>query len=291
MQKSIISWTTVTWNPTFGCHKVSEGCRNCYAETIALKFRHSTKPWTAPNAAENVVIKPHKLKEPYKLKEPSRVFVNSMSDMFHENIPDWYRAACFAVMIDNPEHTFQVLTKRPERAAAWFYDWQKAKRQPEFVTLCEKLGISPLFLPNTPWAENIWMGTSVEDQKATARLDALRSCSAKTLFISFEPLIGEIPVSVDLSGFHWAIVGGESGNGYRPMPHQWARNIRDACLRDGVAFFFKQSAAYRTELGTSLQHADGRFFEWQQFPDDMRAPVESIHHNHTCEEALVSSAA
>jgi protein gp37 len=278
MQESIISWTEVTWNPIFGCHKVSEGCRNCYAETIALKFGLSSKPWTAPNASENVVIKPHKLKEPYSLKEPSRVFVNSMSDMFHENIPNWYRALCFAVMIDNPQHTFQVLTKRPERATDWLYAWQSAKRDQRFYDGAQRLGISPLFLPASPWNENIWIGTSVENAKSCARLDALRSCPAHTRFVSFEPLIGEIPATVNLVGFQWAIVGGESGSNFRPMPHAWARNIRDACQRDGVAFFFKQSAAYRTELGTSLQHEDGRFFEWQQFPDNMRKPEEAKPH-------------
>src|SRR3972149_6740308 len=158
MNETAISWTNVTWNPVHGCSKVSEGCRNCYAEALSLKRGWTKKPWTQPNAAENVMLKPAKLRDPYKIN-------------------------------DLPRHTFQILTKRPGRAASW---------------------------PG-PWSPNIWMGTSIEDQRAAHRLDDLRPCQAQTLFISFEPLIGPI-ADVNLSGYAWAIVGGESGPHRRAIP-------------------------------------------------------------------------
>lgn len=249
-----ISWTSHTWNPVHGCSRVSEGCRNCYAERLSLQKGFTQHPWTARNASKNVTLKPHKLREPYRAKTPARIFVNSMSDLFHELIPDDYIAQVFAVMNDLPQHTFQILTKRPERAATW---------------------------PG-PWADHIWMGTSVEDTKALHRLDVLRECKAHVRFISFEPLIEDLG-QPDLTDFHWAIVGGESGPNYRPMPHQWGRNIRDACKTYNVAYFFKQSAAYRTELGTSLKHAPGQFYTWQQFPGEMTRPKRADPHKYTCE--------
>lgn len=252
MNESIISWTNATWNPVAGCSRVSDGCRHCYAERLSLKFGWSKKPWTAANASENVILKPHKLREPYTLKEPSRVFVNSMSDLFHPLVPDEYITRVFAVMNDLPQHTFQVLTKRPERAAAW---------------------------PGT-WAPNIWMGTSVEDARVLHRIDTLRACSAQTRFLSCEPLIGPLG-ALDLAGIHWVIVGGESGPGFRPMPHAWAREIWEQT--EGVAFFFKQSAAPRTELGTSLRHADGSFWAWQQLPGHLVDPEPATPHRYTCE--------
>lgn len=255
MNGTKISWTDVTWNPTHGCSRVSEGCRNCYAERLSLQKGFTHVPWTRANEKENIQLKHHKLRDPFKLKEPSRIFVNSMSDLFHAEIPDEYLAKIFAVMNALPQHTFQVLTKRPERAASW---------------------------PG-PWTSNIWMGTSVEDQRSVTRLDALRSCKAATRFISFEPLITPIR-NPDLNGYHWAIVGGESGPGFRPMPHSWARHLRDACLDQNVAFFFKQSAAWRTELGTSLQHTDQTFWTWQQYPGQLAAPIKAEPHKFTCEK-------
>lgn len=252
MNETAISWTNVTWNPVHGCSKVSEGCRNCYAEALSLKRGWTKKPWTQPNAAENVMLKPAKLRDPYKIKDPSRIFVNSMSDLFHELIPDDYITRVFEVMNDLPRHTFQILTKRPGRAASW---------------------------PG-PWSPNIWMGTSIEDQRAAHRLDDLRPCQAQTLFISFEPLIGPI-ADVNLSGYAWAIVGGESGPHRRPMPHAWARAIRDLCRKEGIAFFFKQSAAWRTELGTALQHEDGTFWKWEQYPGWRQPPTQAPSHSFT----------
>ena len=238
MRESKISWTTTTWNPVHGCSKVSPGCDRCYAETLSLRYGWTKKEWTSKNVKENVQLKPHRLKEPYKYKEPSRVFVNSMSDLFHPQIPDDYIAKVFAVMNELQQHTFQILTKRPRRAARWEGEW-------------------------TP---NIWQGVSVEDRKRLFRIDQLRDCSAEVRFLSLEPLLEDLG-ELDLEGIHWVIVGGESGKGFRPMPHEWARGIRDQCVDAGVAFFFKQSAAHRTEMGTELEELDGTKTKWQQFPD------------------------
>lgn len=234
---TIIGWTDETWNPVTGCSRVSEGCRNCYAERLSLRYGWTKKPWTAQNAAENVILHPDRLRKPYSWHKPSRVFVNSMSDLFHPLVPDSFIASVFQVMNDLPQRTFQVLTKRPERMADW---------------------------PG-PWAANIWAGTSIENRKALSRLDYLRTCQSQTRFLSCEPLLESLG-EIDLVGIHWVIVGGESGPGFRPMDHAWAREIRDQCLAAKVPFFFKQSAAFYTERGTELLEPDGSFTAWQQYP-------------------------
>lgn len=254
MNDTVISWTKVTWNPTHGCHKISEGCRNCYAATLSLKYGWTKKPWTAQNKDENVLLKPHKLNEPYKLKEPSKIFVNSMSDLGHENIPDDYLAQIFKVMNDLAQHTFQVLTKRPER----FINWPG------------------------PWTPNIQLGVSVEDPRALKRINLLRQTGARTLFLSCEPLIAPLG-QFNLDRIDWAIVGGESGSGFRPMPHSWAREIRDQCLAAKTAFFFKQSAAWKTEIGTGLRHEDGSFWDWRQFPREFHTPTPAPDHKYSGE--------
>jgi protein gp37 len=233
-----IRWTNETWNPTTGCSRVSAGCKHCYAEHISLRFGFSKKPWTARNAKENVVLHPERLRKPYGWRAPKRVFVNSMSDLFHEAIPDDYIRDVFEVMADLPQHTFQVLTKRPERAASW----------------------------EGPWTPNIWMGTSVEDRRVLARVDQLRCCSAAIRFISAEPLLGPLE-ALNLDGIDWVIVGGESGPGYRRMDHDWACGIRDKCVESGVAFFFKQDSGPRTEMRPWL---DG--MSWEQYPGDLVPP-------------------
>ena len=238
MQSTKIAWTNITWNPVHGCSKVSDGCLNCYAETLSLRRGWTRLPWTGENASENIQLKPKKLREPYRLKEPSRVFVNSMSDLWHPLIPDDYITQVFQVMNDLPQHVFQILTKRPRRAARW-------------------QGL---------WSDNVWMGTSVENRKTLFRIDQLRECRAKTLFLSLEPLLEDLG-ELNLDRIDWVIVGGESGSNYREMEHAWARDIRDQCVEKGVAFFFKQSAAYRTETGTELEEDDGTKTTWQQYPD------------------------
>lgn len=264
MNKTVIGWTGRTWNPVHGCSHVSSGCLHCYAERLSLQKGFTSLPWTARNAAANVGLKPHKLSEPAQLKEPTRVFVNSMSDLFHPLVPDDYIARVFDVMAEVDHHVYQILTKRPERAATW---------------------------PG-PWPAHVWMGTSVEDQRAAdIRLDHLRRCSAQVRFLSVEPMLGPIDLAGRLDGIHWVIVGGESGPGFRPMPHAWARQVRDACLEARVAFFFKQSAAYRTELGTSLREEDGTFWAWQQFPGDLIDPKPAMAHRYHGEEVLASTAA
>jgi len=260
MNKTAISWTAVTWNPVHGCSRVSEGCRNCYAERLSLERGWTKQPWTGANAEQNVMLKPAKLSEPLKLREPSRIFVNSMSDLFHPVVPDNYIRQVFDVMNQCPQHVFQILTKRPERAAQWTYGW----------------------------AAHIWMGTSVEDNRVKGRIDALRECPANVRFVSAEPLIGPL-TDVNLAGIDWLIVGGESGPNFRPMPHAWARALRDACLAQGTAFFFKQSAAWRTELGTALRHEDGTFWAWQQFPNEMKPPVLAAPHRYHYDDAALHS--
>ena len=227
MQESAIAWTDQTWNPVHGCSKVSEGCRNCYAAKISRQYDHTTKPWTNEYTRENVTEHPEKLEEPYTLDEPSRIFVNSMSDLFHSVVTDEFIHAVFGVMRNCPHHIFQILTKRPGRAAHMALDWPP----------------------------NVWMGTSVEDHRVADRLDLLRACDAETLFVSFEPLIGSVG-NIDLSGYDWAIVGGESGLNYREMDHDWAGEILEACRRDDVAFFFKQSAARHPERNPYLTLAN-----------------------------------
>jgi protein gp37 len=238
-----ISWTDETWNPVTGCSRVSDGCTHCYAETFSLRVGWSTKPWTKVNAAENVVLHPERLRIPYRWKQPSKCFVNSMSDLFHEQVPDAFIMQIFAVMADLPQHTFQVLTKRPERAAAW---------------------------PG-PWTGNIWMGTSVEDRKALPRIETLRRCGAQTRFLSCEPLLEDLGDELDLRGIDWLIAGGESGVHMRASPgrwmdHGWARHLRDQCVAQRVAFYFKQSSGVRSELGTALVELDGTTTVWRQYP-------------------------
>ena len=237
MQSTKISWADNTWNPVHGCSKVSAGCDNCYAETLSLRYGITKKAWTGENTDANIQLKPHKLREPYKLKRPSRVFVNSMSDLFHPKIPVDYREQIFDVMRDCPQHIFQVLTKRPRGAARYAGEW----------------------------TQNIWQGTSVENRATLHRINSLRECGAKVRFLSLEPLLEDLG-ELNLDGIHWVIVGGESGKGFRPMPHEWARSLRDQCVEKGVPFFFKQSAAYRTEMGTELEEVDGTAIKWQQFP-------------------------
>jgi protein gp37 len=233
-----IAWTQETWNPATGCSRVSEGCRHCYAERLSLNRGWSKLPWTAANAQQNVILHPDRLDKPRTWKDPRRVFVNSMSDLFHEAIPDDFVRQIFDVMNDCERHTFQILTKRPERAAVW---------------------------PG-PWPQNIWVGASVENRKALPRLGAIRRCGAAVRWVSFEPLLEDLG-PLDLSGIDWVVVGGESGPGFRPMDHVWARSIRDQCVAAGIPFFFKQSSAPRTEVGTQLVEADGRRTRWQEYPN------------------------
>jgi protein gp37 len=250
--RSAIEWTEATWNPVTGCSKVSPGCAHCYAETISRRFGHSMKPWTPEHAAENVVLHSVRLEQPLKWRRPRMIFVNSMSDLFHEQVPSRFVADVFDVMRRASQHTFQVLTKRPERAL-------------EFVEriYCGRCADWPKPLPN------VWLGVSIENGRFTWRADVLREIPAAVRFISAEPLLGSLyPMGVtnraplDLPGIDWLIVGGESGVGARPMRLEWARELRDACQAAGVPFFFKQWGGRTSKAGG--RQLDGR--TWDELP-------------------------
>jgi protein gp37 len=271
--KSEIEWTDATWNPVTGCSKVSEGCRNCYAEALSLRFGRSKKPWAAAFAAENVVLHPERLKQPFKWREPRTVFVNSMSDLFHEQIPDDYIGRIFRVMERTPQHTYQILTKRPERMRQWYLGTEHHRR-----------GEPPL--------PNVWLGVSVEDQHAAhGRVPILLGTPAAVRFLSCEPLLAPVDLSLWLeesrspemdmidSGrprhghLHWVIVGGESGPRRRPMDLNWARSLRDQCVSAGVPFFFKQ-------VGGRTPKAGGRWLDgrtWDEMPDSQPSDALSEH--------------
>ena len=209
--KSKIEWTESTWNPVTGCTKISLGCKNCYAERLA----HRLKAMGQPNYVNGFDVTMHEssLGLPLKWKKPQIVFVNSMSDLFHEDIPVEFIARVFEVMRKASHHRFQVLTKRSERLR-------------ELSTVLD-------------WPTNVWMGVTVESEDYTSRIDDLRATGAAVKFISMEPLLGRMP-ALNLDGIDWVIVGGESGVGARPMAQAWATEIRDQCVTSAVAFFFKQ---------------------------------------------------
>lgn len=209
--KSKIEWTQNTWNPVTGCTKVSEGCKNCYAYTMAkrLKLMGNKKYLNG----FDITVHERCLFDPLKWKKPSLVFVNSMSDLFHEDIPAEFIKRVFEVMNKASWHTFQILTKRADR----------------LVELSPQLN----------WTPNIWQGVTVESDNYKGRIDQLRMVGAKIHFISFEPLIGEVK-EPNLSGIDWAIIGGESGQGAREMKTEWVLSIKDACDCQNVPFYFKQ---------------------------------------------------
>ena len=210
-QPSKIEWTETTWNPVTGCTKISEGCKNCYAERMALRLRAAG----SPNYANGfkVTLHPHALEIPLRWKQSRTIFVNSMSDLFHKDVPFDFISKVFDVMCHASHHRFQILTKRSGR----------------LLQLSSKLN----------WPPNVWMGVTVENADCTFRINDLRNTSAAIKFISFEPLLGPIH-NIDLEGIDWGIVGGESGPKSRPMKPEWVTNIRDQCLLEKVPFFFKQ---------------------------------------------------
>jgi len=226
--KSKIEWTENTWNPVTGCTKISSGCKNCYAYTLANRLRNMGNPKYI-NGFE-LTLHEYCLEDPLKWKKPSLIFVNSMSDLFHEQIPLEYIQRVFSVMNQAHWHTFQVLTKRDERLQ------ELAKY------LC--------------WSPNIWQGVTVENNNYKGRIDALRNIPAKVKFVSFEPLVGEIN-DIDLTGIDWAIVGGESGPRAREMNPEWVLQIKEECEQQNVLFYFKQwggvhkKKAGRLLLGTT----------------------------------------
>jgi protein gp37 len=240
MAKTKIQWTDQTWNCITGCTPLSAGCANCYARKNALRLQRNPNPRIARKYRNgfDLTIHPEYLELPVRWKEPRKVFVNSMSDTFHRDVPEDFIRALFERIARCPQHVFQVLTKRAERLAE----------------LSDHL----------PWPENLWIGVTVESGDYADRLDCLRSVPGSIRFVSFEPLLGPTP-DLDLTGIDWVIVGGESGPRARPMDVQWAREIRDRSLEKRIPFFFKQIGGRDRDKGGRL--LDGR--EWNQFPIDM----------------------
>ena len=231
--KSSIEWTESTWNPLTGCTKISPGCKNCYAERMARRL-HAMGQYNYRNVFQ-LTLHEHVLELPLRWNQSQMIFVNSMSDLFHEDVPIDFIQRVFDVMIRASWHTFQVLTKRSSR----------------LLELDEQL----------TWPENIWMGVSVENQNYKYRIDQLRQTHAKTKFLSLEPLLGPLP-NLNLVGIDWAIVGGESGPGARPMLRPWVVEIREQCQKAKVPFFFKQwGGINKKKTGREL---DGR--TWDEIP-------------------------
>lgn len=242
-----IEWTERTWNPTTGCDRTSPGCDHCYALKMAgrLKLMGSARYQTDGDPATSgpgfgVAVHPDVLQVPLRVKKPTTWFVNSMSDLFHPQVPDDFIEAVFSVMSIARQHTYQILTKRPQRMARLvprlWWDCNGDVHLNRFTA--DELGtpddqVAPATTPN------VWLGTSVESDRYTFRADHLRATPAAIRFLSLEPLLGPLP-SLDLAGIDWVIVGGESGPGARPMHPDWVRDIRDRCAAAGVAFFFKQ---------------------------------------------------
>jgi protein gp37 len=235
-EHSAIEWTESTWNPLTGCTKVSPGCTHCYAERMSKRL----KAMGQPNYANGFQLTLHEnaMEKPLEWKKPQVIFVNSMSDLFLKDVPVEFILEIFDVMRRAHWHTFQVLTKRAERL--------------------EELS------PQIDWPENVWMGVSVETEKYTFRIDHLRRTGAKTKFLSLEPLLGPMP-NLNLDGINWAIVGGESGPGARPVLQEWVMDIRDQCLAAKVPFFFKQwGGVQKKRAGRALE---GR--TWDEMPASM----------------------
>lgn len=243
--RSAIEWTDATWNPTTGCDRTSPGCDNCYALALARRLKAMGQPKYQADGDPRTsgpgfgaAVHPETLDLPYTWASPRTVFVNSMSDLFHPQIPVQFIKQVFEVMADTPQHTYQVLTKRSRR----------------LVSLATRL----------PWPPNVWMGVSVENDRYVFRGEHLRQVDCAVRFLSVEPMLGPVP-SLELDGISWVIVGGESGPDARPMDAEWARDVRDRCLAAGVPFFFKQ-------WGGRTPKANGRLLDGRTH-DDYPAPV------------------
>jgi protein gp37 len=218
--KTGIEWTDKTWNPTTGCDKVSPGCAHCYAEALTRRFpNHFPDGFT-------LTLHEGRLDQPYRWRKPSRIFVNSMSDLFHKDVPLEFLQKVFKVMEETPHHVYQILTKRDQRLRE----------------------LAPLLT----WPSNVWMGVSVESQAYVHRVDALRSVPAQVRFLSCEPLLG--PLALNLEGIHWVIVGGESGAGFRPLQPEWVESLQQQAEMAGVAFFFKQWGGRHPKAQGALLH-------------------------------------
>ena len=243
MATSKIEWTESTWNPVTGCNKISEGCRNCYAERMAKRLKLMGQP-NYRNGFQ-VTTHEHVLEYPLRWKKPRTIFVNSMGDLFHEDVPDKFINRVFNIMEEASWHQFQVLTKRSER----------------LNQLSDKL----------PWPDNVWMGVSVENEDSIHRIDDLRFIPSSVRFLSLEPLIGQLG-KLDLHNIDWIIVGGESGPKARPIKTEWVLDIKAQCKEQYVPFFFKQ-------WGGTNKKKTGRLLEgttWDEMPETHKENVETI---------------
>lgn len=238
---SRIEWTEQTWNPTTGCTKISPGCKHCYAETMAKRLQAMGAP--GYDNGFQLSLMTDRLEQPLSRKKPTVYFVNSMSDLFHEDIPDRFLNRVFSVIERTPHHTYQILTKRSERMSRYF-----SRRE----------------IP-----ANVWLGVSVEDrQYGVPRIADLRAVNSSVRFISAEPLLEDLGM-IDLAGIHWMIVGGESGPKARPMKAEWVENIHRQCQRSGTAFFFKQWGGWGADGRRRAKKANGRTFNgrtWDEMP-------------------------
>jgi protein gp37 len=232
-----IEWTDATWNPVTGCTKISSGCDHCYAERFSERFRGTRGHPFATGF--DLTLRPERLEQPLMWRKPRMIFVNSMSDLFHKDIPRDYIASVFESMEKADWHIYQVLTKRSSLRQKFINDRYARRRAPE----------------------HIWFGVSVENRQATSRIAHLQRASASVRFLSIEPLLSPLG-KIDLTGIHWVIVGGESGPRARPMEPEWVTDIRDQCVAADVAFFFKQWGGRSPKSGGRL--LDGE--EWNQFP-------------------------
>jgi protein gp37 len=259
-ERSKIEWTDSTWNPVTGCTKVSAGCDNCYAHTLAhvrLASVYLKQPPALPTLENEidpfaVRLWPSRLSDPARWKDPRMIFVNSMSDLFHVDVPDAYVRQIFEVMLKEDRHIYQVLTKRPARAVRWF----KLNRD---------------LFPGGEIPAHIWMGTSVEQQEVAFRVSHLRRLPAQVRFLSCEPLIGPLDLAGLLGGIHWVIAGGESGIACRRMQPAWPEAVQSTCEQQSVPFFFKQwggrtaKAGGRTLLGRN----------WDELPEIAEVPLQA----------------
>lgn len=236
-----IEWTEQTWNPTVGCTKISPGCKHCYAETMAKRLKAMRTP--GYENGFSLTLLPDRLDDPVKRKKPTVYFVNSMSDLFHDRVPDAYIEKVFGVIAKTPHHTYQILTKRAARMARFFR--------------------------TRPVPGNAWLGVSVEDRKyGVPRIDHLRKVPAGIRFLSVEPLLSDVGI-LDLTDIHWVIVGGESGPKARPMKMEWAESVRHQCHEQGVAFFFKQWGGWGADGKKRAKSANGRELNgrtWDEMP-------------------------
>jgi len=237
-RRSTIEWTNSTWNPVTGCTKVSAGCDHCYAERLSERFRGvKGNPF---ETGFDLTLRPKRLEQPRHWRRPQLIFVNSMSDLFHKDIPTQYIHRVFDTMEDADWHIYQVLTKRSSLMREFVHQRYGSLSAPP----------------------HIWLGVSIEDAAAMMRLRHLKQTNASTRFVSFEPLLGALS-SLDLTDIHWVIAGGESGPGARPVKVEWLRELRDQCQAQNVAFFFKQWGGRTPKAGGNT--LDGK--QWQEYPD------------------------